>query len=206
MKKLDTNELLFAESLVKKGLLKAAESLSFFMKEDLGINELNFRINENIEWPNKTGENIHLLTTEVMGELPGVCYLIFSEGEANKLRDIALSVEIRNNPELVAEMNDAIMLEVDNIISASVITEFSNILKRKIYGNVPNLELVNENRLKVLLNEKMNEDMYSINFKAQFMSSNINFSPEFVWLFDHKFLDSIKSLASDLKENSLLLN
>ncbi len=197
MKKLDTNELLIAQGLVKRGLLKAAESLSFFMKEDLEINDLNFKIDENITWPNKTGENIHLLTTEVMGELPGVCYLVFSECEANKLREITLSVEIRNNPELVAEMNDAIMLEVDNIISASVITEFSNILKKKIYGNVPRLELVNENGLKSLLNEKMSKDMYSINFKAQFISSNINFSPEFVWLFDYKFLDSIKSLASE---------
>ncbi|MES2760885.1 MAG: hypothetical protein V4677_01710 [Bacteroidota bacterium] len=206
MKKLDTNELLIAEKLVRKGLLKAAESLSFFMNEDLGINELNFKINEEIDWPTKTGENIHLLTTEVMGELPGVCYLIFSEEEANKLREIALSAEIRNNPELVAEMNDAIMLEVDNIISASVITEFSNILKQKIYGNVPNLVIVNETQLKSLLNAKLDGDMYIINFKTQFMSSNLNFSPEFVWLFGNKFLDSIKQLAVSQKDHEHFLN
>jgi chemotaxis protein CheY-P-specific phosphatase CheC len=197
MENLDTNELSFAKTMVRKGLLKAAESLSFFMKEDLGIKEFNFQINDAIECPNKSGENIHLLTTEVMGDLPGICYLVFSEEEANKLREIALSVEIRSNPEFMAEMKDAIMLEVDNIISASVITEFSNILNHKIYGNVPSLRLVDENELKQLVTGNLKKDLFIINFKTQFMSSNVNFCPEFVWLFDRKFVNSIKLLANE---------
>ena len=192
---LDVNELLVAKKIVRKGLLKAAESLSFFMKEQVGINELDFQINNQIQCPVKTGSNIHLLTTEIVGELPGVCYLVFSEDEANKLRDIALSVEIKNNPALIAEMNDAIMLEVDNIISASVITEFSNIFKHKIYGNVPSLKLVDGDELQDLVNGKHDKDVFVINFKTQFMASNTNFCPDFVWLFDHKFLNSIKGVA-----------
>jgi len=55
------------------------------------------------------------------------------------------------------------------------------------------------------LNEKMSDDMYSINFKAQFMSSNVNFSPEFVWLFNNNFLESIKHLALGNSDSSLIL-
>ncbi len=201
MENLNVNELLIAKKIVRKGLLKAAESLSFFMKEEVGINELDFQINDKIECPNKTGNNIHFLTTQVMGELPGVCYLVFSEEEANKLRDIALSVEIKNDPDMIAEMNDAILLEVDNIISASVITEFSNILKHKIYGNVPSLKLVDEKELKEIVKNNDNGNFFVINFKTQFLSSNMNFSPEFLWLFDAKFLNSIKNLAK--QEESL---
>lgn len=195
MEKLTINEQLVAGDIVRKGLLKAAESLSFFMQEDLGIKELNFEINERLEYPIKTGNNIHLLTTEVVGDVKGICYLVFSEEEANKLREIALSVEIKNNPELAAVMNDAIMLEVDNIISASVITELSNLLKHKIYGGVPDLKVMNEDDLKNLMNSNLEKDMYIINFNTSFMSSDFSFSPEFVWFFDSKFLQSIKEFA-----------
>jgi chemotaxis protein CheY-P-specific phosphatase CheC len=205
MENLDVNELLVAKKIVKRGLLKAAESLSFFMKEEVGINELDFQINDRIEYPKKKGDNIHLLTTEVMGELPGICYLVFSEEEANKLREVVLAGEAKDNPELVAEMKDAIMLEVDNIISASVITEFSNILNHKIYGNVPSLKLVNDQELKKLVGDNLDRNFFVINFKTQFLSSNINFSPEFVWLFDSRFLNSIKHLVHS-KESLHLLN
>ena len=41
------------------------------------------------------------------------------------------------------------------------------------------------------------QDLYIINFKTQFASSQLNFNPEFVWLFDNTFLESIKSFALD---------
>ncbi|MES2678665.1 MAG: hypothetical protein V4635_02215 [Bacteroidota bacterium] len=202
MENLDQNELLTAKKIVKKGLLKAAESLSFFMKEKVDINELDFHISDHIACPDKTGDNIHLLTTEVMGELPGVCYLVFSEEEADRLREVVLSAELRDSPELANEMKDAILLEVDNIISASVITEFSNILNHRIYGNVPTLKLVNPSDLDRMLKERSGADFFAINFRTQFLSSNINFSPEFVWLFDNNFLNSVKQLVR--REESLM--
>lgn len=199
MEKLNEKELLVAKKIVKKGLLRAAESLSFFMKESVGIEELDFQAKNFIMCPNKVGNDIHLLTTEIIGDLPGVCFLIFSKEEADKLRDIALPDDIKNNPAMAAEMNDAIMLEVDNIITASVVTEFSNILKQKIYGNVPGLTLVNNQQLQNLLLNNFKKDGFAINFKTQFISSHLNFSPEFIWLFDDKFINRIKNVALDFE-------
>jgi chemotaxis protein CheY-P-specific phosphatase CheC len=197
MENLEISELLVAKKIVKKGLLKAAESLSFFMKETVGINELEFEVNNHITGSSKTGNNIHVLTTEVIGDLPGVCYLIFSKDEADKLRDMALPAEIKNDPAMVEEMNEAIMLEVDNIISASVITEFSNILKHKIYGNVPSMKLVDSSELNKLIEENRKKEIVFINFKTEFVSTTMNFSPEFLWMFDGKFIGSIKNLSSN---------
>jgi chemotaxis protein CheY-P-specific phosphatase CheC len=205
MENLNKNELQVATTIVRQGLLRAADSLSFFMKEKVGISALELQVHNGALISDKTGKNIHLLTTEIKGELPGVCYLIFSEEEANALRDIALSVEIKSNPVLAAEMNDAIMLEVDNIISASVITEFSNLLKQKMYGDVPALKLVDRSELCDLLQEGTNKNLFVINFKTSFMSSNLNFCPEFVWLFNNKFLDSIKELSKKQEAGEILI-
>lgn len=198
METLTKKELDVARSIINIGLDKAAESLSFFMKEriqleglDLSINKINTQLN----FTSKPGDNIHFLITEVIGELKGVCCLIFSEKEADQLRKIALPKEILESPQMMNEMADAIMLEADNIISASVITQFSNILNNKIYGGVPQLKKFSLQQLNDFVKSNYEDDLFFINFKVHFSSSNLDFKPEFVWLFDNSFLFSIKKFT-----------
>ncbi|MGZ3867261.1 MAG: hypothetical protein ACXVC2_12160 [Bacteroidia bacterium] len=194
-------ELQVAREVVNKGLLKAAESLSFFMKEKIFLSEMDYTFNKSshpADFTSKKGENIHLLITEVIGELKGVCCLIFSEQEANHLRHTALSPEITSNPEIMAEMKDGILLEVDNIISASVITQFSNILKHKIHGGVPAMKVVNDSQLNEYIKSKLEEDLFIISFNTHFESEKLDFTPQFLWLFDKSFSESIKSYISSV--------
>ena len=207
MEKLTTKELSAAKYIINQGLTRAAESLSFFMKEQIKFNELDFNVNKlnlETEFTSKRGSNIHLLITNVIGELKGVCCLVFSEEEADKLRQTALPKEIIENPAMMAEMSDAILLEVDNIISASVITEFSNILNTKIYGGVPDLKKFDVTQLNQFVSDNYSKDLYIINFKTHFTSSQLDFNPDFVWLFDNSFQDSIKSFAQNKFEESRL--
>lgn len=200
METITNKELAFARKLVNQGLLKAAESLSFFMKETISLDELDYSFNKPAnpaDFTTKQGENIHLLLTEVIGELKGVCCLIFSNEEADKLRQTALSPEITSNPEIMAEMSDGILLEVDNIISASVITQFSNILKHKIHGGVPKLRRLNTSELNQYVKGKLENDMFIISFNTHFVSAHLDFSPQFMWLFDSSFTSSIKKFAVD---------
>jgi chemotaxis protein CheY-P-specific phosphatase CheC len=194
-------EMQAARNIISAGLVKAAESLSFFMNETITLNELDqeesLSVNT-IEIEKKNQSNIHLMITKVIGELKGVCCLIFSEEEANQLRNTALPPEVLNSPEMMAEMSDGIMLEVDNIISASVITQFSNMLKVKIYGGVPELRKVNSTELESYLQEEINNEMYLVSFKTKFKSSHVSFAPEFIWLFDNTFVESIKNYTATL--------
>lgn len=194
-------EMQAARNIISAGLVKAAESLSFFMNETITLNELDqeesLSVNT-IEIEKKNQSNIHLMITKVIGELNGVCCLIFSEEEANQLRNTALPPEVLNSPEMMAEMSDGIMLEVDNIISASVITQFSNMLKVKIYGGVPELRKVNSTELESYLQEEINNEMYLVSFKTKFKSSHVSFAPEFIWLFDNTFVESIKNYTATL--------
>ena len=150
-----------------------------------------------MELGKKEEASILLLTTKVIGDLKGVCCLIFSEEEADHLRQAALPPEILESPEMMAEMSDGIMLEVDNIISASVITQFSNLLKVKIHGGVPDLKRVNYKEMESIIQEDINNELYLISFKTSFESAKVAFNPEFIWLFDNAFIESIKEYAKN---------
>ena len=144
MKDLTPQEIDVARKIISAGLVKSAESLSFFMNETISLKDFDAEKNLDnppLELGKKDESNIHLLTTKVIGEMKGICCLIFSEEEANHLRKAALPQEILDSPEMMEEMSDGIMLEVDNIISASVITQISNKLKQKVYGDVPKMTL-----------------------------------------------------------------
>jgi chemotaxis protein CheY-P-specific phosphatase CheC len=199
MKDLNPHEIDVAKKIISAGLVKSAESLSFFMNETITLKDFDAEKNLNqppLELGKKDETNIHLLTTKVIGEMKGICCLIFSEEEANHLRSAALPPEILNSPEMMAEMSDGIMLEVDNIISASVITQFSNLLKVKIHGGVPNLKKVSSSEMEEYISSEVDNELYLISFKTSFESSKASFNPEFVWLFDNSFIDSIKNYAA----------
>lgn len=195
---LNEKEIAVAKKIISLGLVKAAESLSFFMNETITLKEFedDKLLNQPpLELSKKDETNIQFLTTKVIGELKGVCCLIFSEVEADHLRSAALPPEILESPEMMAEMSDGIMLEVDNIISASVITQFSNLLKVKIHGGVPDLKKINYNEMEEIISNEINNELYLISFKTSFESSKAAFNPEFVWLFDNAFIESIKKYA-----------
>jgi len=200
MKGLTKKEEDVAKEIISAGLVKAAESLTFFMNETITLKD--FEEDKLIEQPplelgKKEEASILLLTTKVIGDLKGVCCLIFSEEEADHLRQAALPPEILESPEMMAEMSDGIMLEVDNIISASVITQFSNLLKVKIHGGVPDLKRVNYKEMESIIQEDINNELYLISFKTSFESAKVAFNPEFVWLFDNAFIESIKEYAKN---------
>lgn len=200
MQELTEKEYEVAKKIVLTGLDKAAESLSFFMNEKITLKNVendNYIEQPPLELDRKDEKNIHLLITKVIGELKGVCCLIFSEEEANHLRATALPPEILNSPEMMAEMSDGIMLEVDNIISASVITQFSNLLKVKIHGGVPALRKVTFDEMDNYIKNEISQELYMISFKTSFKSSKADFSPEFVWLFDNGFIDRIKEYSQE---------
>jgi len=196
---LTPHEIDVAKKIISTGLVKSAESLSFFMNETITLKDFDAEkqlYQPPLELSKKSESNIQLLTTKVIGEMKGICCLIFSEEEANHLRSAALPPEILNSPEMMAEMSDGIMLEVDNIISASVITQFSNLLKVKIHGGVPNLKKVTFNEMEEYISGEVNNELYLISFKTSFESSKAQFNPEFVWLFDNTFIDCIKKYAA----------
>ncbi len=197
MKSLTSSELQFANQVIMTGMTKAAESLSFFMKENIQFQSIDFQYIESNKIELKIEkENINLLSTEVKGELKGFCCLLFNQNEAKKIIDIVLPNELRENE----EMREAVLLEIDNIIAASVISQFANLLKTNIYGNVPNLKVVNQDFIKKYIQDYSVNMSYVFNFKTHFKSNEESFSPTFFWFLNEQFVLKIREIT--FKTNS----
>ena len=102
-------------------------------------------------------------------------------------------------------MTDAILLEIDNIITASVVTQFANILQLKLYGGVPQLDILPQNVLNPFLNENNKKDHFNIiYFNSHFITNHLDINPEFIWLLDDKFFEGVKNIVSDEEKINLL--
>ncbi len=204
MANVSEKDLQVAKLIIDKGLEKACESMSFFMHEKISFKNTDFemvlskKVNEN-KFENKD-KKITLLVTDLMGELKGSCYLIFSEEETSEFIKVALPQTVRDDPKQMATMKDAILLEVDNIISASTISVFSNLLKFKIFGGVPRISYVTQEQLKVLISESLVPDKLLLSFKTEFNSSKAGFEPEFFWSLEPKFFEGVKRYAEEIEK------
>ncbi len=192
-----------AKEIINVGLGKAADSVAFFTHDKVIIRGLDFKVEdlENINNVSNKNENetLYVLSTEILGELKGICYLIFSESEVNKLLKVCLPESIRNNQANLKEMGEAILLEMDNIIVASVITQFSNFFKYKMHGDIPRLSITISKGFEQIVRSANRCGNYLLYFKSEFFTLGLNITPEFIWLLDDKYFEGVKNLAQDEK-------
>ena len=200
MEELNNIEKDVAKEIINIGLSKAADSLSFFSQQKVIIRSSELILkntNEAKDLSKKVGDKLYVLTTDIIGELAGVCYLIFNEQEVNKLLKISLPASILEDEEQKMVMSDAILKEADNIISASVITQFANLLNFKIHGGVPNMDVMELDKVLSFMLSRASESEYFLQISAQFHTEEVDFSPEFVWFLDNKFIQGIKQFVKD---------
>ena len=201
-------ELDITKEIINIGIAKAADSLSFFIntKTMIRLLQVDVQVNADEYFPLSrkypTRKN-YLLTTEIRGELKGKAYLFFNEEEAEKVVSTNLPDSIKNDPVQKAAMTEAFLLEIDNIITASVITQFSNMFQRKVYGDVPSLNILPGNEINSFLSSNHKKGMNLIYFNAQFITGSLEINPEFIWLMDDSFYAEIKKIMSDEKKMEL---
>lgn len=193
-------ELKLTKELVNKGLNKAAQSMAFFTKDEVFIHSTDVQLKP-ISFiqgvlSKEDNKELTILTTEIMGEVGGVCYLIFSEEEVNKILEASLPESVLNSPEKLKVMGEAILLEMDNIIVASVVTQLANALNYKIYGNVPSISKTPPNGFMQIFTSARNTTNYFLYFKSEFKTKELDINPDFIWLLDDNYLQGVKKLVS----------
>lgn len=191
---LNEHELKIAGDIINVGLSKAADSLSFFTKEKVNLSESDIQIKDKLPTPGfaKEGEQIILLTTQIRGDMEGFCYLIFNDEEADKLAKISLPESMYNNKEMLPEMRREILLEADNIITASVVTQFSNLFQKNMHGYIPLYKQGTKAEIENSIKESTADNNFFLHFKAHLDSSNSEIVPEFLWVLNESFIDSVK--------------
>lgn len=202
----DKTELELTKELINIGLQKAAQSMAFFTKDEVSIHSTDVQIKPMSFIDNlinkEANQELAVLTTEIMGEVGGVCYLIFSEDEIDKILKASLPESVLNDPDKLAVMGDAILLEMDNIIVASVITQLANALNYKMYGNVPTISRTISNGFMQIFSSARNNVNYFLYFKSEFKTKGLDINPDFIWLLDDNYLEGVKGV---MEENSEII-
>lgn len=130
-----------------------------------------------------------LLTTEIFGDITGKSYLFLSDKEVD-----LLTAGIPVGKEASINLKEEFLKEVDNILSASVITRLSNELKMEMYGDIPLLQGKTLAKIEDTIKDDFSEQTENIYINA--ISFSIVGYPEikpiFIWVLDSNVLESIK--------------
>ncbi|MDH5366258.1 MAG: hypothetical protein OEW67_04675 [Cyclobacteriaceae bacterium] len=190
MKKINTLEQDAFEEIANIGLSKAADSLSTIVNEKVLLKTTKMGINFSKRLEQSGSQDYVVLTTHVKGEHEGTCLLIFSQEEVFNIKEKCLY----NNDD--KKMLEALLLEIDNIISASVITQLANILDLNIYGSVPEISLLSLDDLKKhLIDMKSNYD--PLLFSTNLISDNLDLEPDFFWFFKEGMLQTLQKVVNE---------
>jgi chemotaxis protein CheY-P-specific phosphatase CheC len=190
-------EMEVATRLIFEGLSMAKSSMEQILQSPIKLNKVEYG-NSKVSslFSSKGGGKIHVIKTELKGELKGTSFLIFSEDEVGKIYRACLpeKVVLDDSPESKM-MKMGFLTEIDNMVAAAVITEFANFLDMEIYGQVPTLQVVNDSEVNEFLSAASAEYDKIVHFNANFHGAELDISPDFIWMFQEKFADKIKELV-----------
>lgn len=197
--KLTEKEMSVAVELVNKGLNRAAVSLKMILNSSIEVSNIDFDIqvlNDEPQYSSKEDSEIHILRTELAGEMKGVCHLVFTSEEVNKIYHKCLPESVINSDKEDSQvMRLELLKEIDNIMAASVITEFANGLDVGIYGNVPSLHVMEASEVNKYIHMESMKLSPLIQFSSVFHTDDVDIKSDFVWLLEEAFINKIKNLA-----------
>ncbi len=132
--------------------------------------------------------DLYILVTQIIGDISGKSFLIFNQDESH---EIFRTLNFGGGNK---ELHEAFLLEIDNIISASVISDLSNSLGIEVYGDVPQLIKIHSCNLQSFMQSEINKDdpstMIFTNTTFSFQSHD-RVHPQFIWKLNSKIFDMI---------------
>jgi len=181
----------FLIHVLNLGFNKAATSFSKLINRPVKIvnsQSILVRHDDDFSCISEEHGDLYVLITQVIGDISGKSFLIFSQEESNEIFK-ALNTSVSNET-----LNEAFLLEIDNIISASVIAELSNTLKLEVYGDVPQLTKIHARDLQDFLSGETTKEE-----PASMIFSNTTFHfgekekihPQFIWKISSRIFDLI---------------
>lgn len=195
-------ELLKAREIVTAGLVKAARSLGVLINSETTFEfGEEFSISESFSpsMLTKVESTIYLLSTNLMGELKGVSFLLFSEEEVKEIMKSCYPNK-QFDDEKYKRKSESLILEVDNIITAGVVSEFANAFNSRTFGGVPKLDVLNLNQAIHFISKETSANNFILKFKTMLISETMNIKADFLWSLDSTFIDAIKeSVQSETK-------
>jgi len=178
--------------IINIGLSKAADALSLMIKERVLIRCIE--VMGPIEVFNEMGNDRIKLVTDLRGDVEGSCYFIVTESEAQYLTSKTFGADNASKKFELTELNEGFLLELDNIISAAVITQLSDLLGVNIFGDVPRIESgISQQGI-----DRMLREFTPLFFKTQFRTEQTTFNPGFYWFLKPNVITEMKNLIDNI--------
>ena len=133
--KFSPKELEFTKGMTTIALAQAVQSLSVMIKDEVLLQNFNINKAEILKLENFAVAQWNTIHSRITGDFEGEAFLIIHPEDEVKICNILLPKSMVGQ----LEMREAILLELANILTASMVTKYSNMLKVKIYGGVPKI-------------------------------------------------------------------
>lgn len=181
----------FLIHVMNSGFERAAVSFSQLVRKPVKITSsqsILVRHDSELSCISEEEGDLSILMTQIIGDISGKSFLIFNQEESNEIFR-SLNFGSQNK-----ELNEAFLLEIDNIISASVISDLSNSLGIEVYGDVPQLIKIHSRDLQSFMQSEISKDepsaMIFTNTTFSFQSHD-KVHPQFIWKLSSKVFDMI---------------
>lgn len=190
---LNRKEEKFAEKLLKGGIALANLSLSKFINSPILINMITtgiFNLSEAQFKPNSQGEAM-LIKTDLMGDMDGINYLVFTKSELEKLYIACLGEDYHQSPQSQI-MTEGLLTEVSNVMVSSFITEIADTLGLEMYPNVPSLQCMDSSDIDEFIHNNSGKLTKMIYVNAKLQGKELDITPDFIWILHENLLDNIR--------------
>ncbi|WP_038032885.1 chemotaxis protein CheC [Thermonema rossianum] len=209
MVQLTPYEFDITRELFSIALANAADAFSKYAGEKVMIKDYSIEIFDK-EQQDETikrlqDEHFYTLTTEIKGALHGKTYLLFQHEEIKKVFQIFAQppVSIVEKEGEITDIQKDILLELDNIISAAVVTQVANFTDLFIYGDIPRFSYLPAQQLSEQFKADFATFGHVLNIRTQLQSYNTNLNPLFICFMDDDFLNTMKQMIK-AKGNNIL--
>ncbi|MBT1689536.1 hypothetical protein [Dawidia soli] len=179
--------------VMNKGFERAAQSFSQFIEAPVTLTSTQFvlaRRDEDVTFLSEEKGNVYVLITQIIGEFAGRSYLIFTLEECEGI----FRAVSKNKPGMSDSLKEPLLLEIDNIISASVIAELADSLMAEVYGDVPSLQILPASALEDIVGKDVDHERPSsvIFAKTTFcFDGHQQITPQFIWKISTQVFDII---------------
>lgn len=141
-------------------------------------------------------KHYYTLNTEIKGALHGKTYLLFQHEEIKKVFQIFAQppVSLVEQAGQLTDIQKDILLELDNIISAAVVTQVANFTELFIYGDIPRFSYSSQQELIDRFRKDFEAFGHVLNIQTQLQTYSTNLNPMFICFMDDEFLTKMKHM------------
>ena len=195
MNALTCQEQQMIQNLLDTGYAHAARAFFCLVKQQVSFQTISFGVFQiGATAPlNDQEKCLTLVLTDVLGELDGRSYLVLTEAECVAIQEACLPAT--GDSHRPTAMDKALLKEIDNILSAAMITKLSEALGLHIYGGVPQLFTLSPEASREKVREKLflTDQDYQLVVSAQFLfERSPSVQPQFLWILPAAFLDHVQ--------------